>query len=100
MSLVGLYSLCKFYRPALIRHQGIICGVAFDRSSLRRIALYASLVAPRRLASNTLLVIRTVHNPLNSALIHKIDGGFGRGGILDLTSLKEERDYCEPTIQV
>jgi hypothetical protein len=29
----------------LIHHQGIICGVAFDRSSLR-------------LASNTLLVIR------------------------------------------
>jgi hypothetical protein len=42
----------------LIDHQGIICGVAFDRSSLRRIGSYASLVAPRRLASNTLLVIR------------------------------------------
>jgi len=37
-------------------HQGIICGVAFDRSSLRRIAPYASVVAPRRLASNALLV--------------------------------------------
>ena len=34
----------------LIHHQGIICGVAFDRSSLRRIAPYASVVAPRRLA--------------------------------------------------
>ncbi|MGD9321538.1 MAG: hypothetical protein PVH99_16310, partial [Desulfobacteraceae bacterium] len=33
-------------------------GVAFDRSSLRRIAPYASVVAPRRLASNTLLVLR------------------------------------------
>jgi hypothetical protein len=42
-------------------------GVAFDRSSrstlrlstgLRRIAPYASVVAPRRLAPNTLLVIR------------------------------------------
>jgi len=42
-------------------------GVAFDRSSrltlrlskgLRRIASYASVVAPRRLASNTLMVIR------------------------------------------
>jgi hypothetical protein len=44
--------------PALIHHEGIICGVAFDRSSLRRIAPYASVVAPRRLASNTLLVIR------------------------------------------
>jgi len=43
---------------ALIHHQGIICGVVFDRSSLRRIAPYASVVAPRRLASNTLLVIR------------------------------------------
>jgi hypothetical protein len=42
----------------LINHQGIICGVAFDRSSLRRIASYASVVAPRRLASNTLMVIR------------------------------------------
>jgi hypothetical protein len=43
---------------SLIHHQGIICGVAFDRSFLRRIAPYASVVAPRRLASNTLLVIR------------------------------------------
>jgi len=42
----------------LIHHQSTICGVAFDRSSLRRIAPYASVVAPRRLASNTLLVIR------------------------------------------
>jgi len=45
----------------LIHRQGIICGVVFDRSSLRRIPPYASVVAPRRLASNTLLVIR--HNP-------------------------------------
>jgi hypothetical protein len=42
----------------LIEHQGIICGVAFDRSLLRRIASYASLVVPRRLASDTLLLIR------------------------------------------
>jgi hypothetical protein len=38
--------------------QGIICGVAFARSSLRRIAPYASVVAPRRLASDALLVTR------------------------------------------
>jgi hypothetical protein len=31
----------------LIHQQGIICGVAFDRSALRRIAPYASVVAPR-----------------------------------------------------
>jgi hypothetical protein len=42
----------------LIHHQGIICGVAFDRSSLRRIAPYGSVVTPWRFASNTLLVIR------------------------------------------
>jgi hypothetical protein len=57
-----LYSLFKAFRQdriqALIHHQGIICGVAFDRSSLWRIAPYASVVAPRRLASNTFLVIR------------------------------------------
>jgi hypothetical protein len=47
----------------LIHHQGIICGVAFDRSSLRRIAPYASVVAPRRLASNTLLVISNLPKP-------------------------------------
>jgi hypothetical protein len=41
--------------------QGIICGVAFARSSLQRIYTYASVVAPGRLASNTFLVIR---NPL------------------------------------
>jgi len=48
--------VCKI----LIHHQGIICGVAFDRSSLRRIAPYTSVVAPRRLASNTFLVIRNI----------------------------------------
>jgi hypothetical protein len=37
---------------APIHHQGVICGVAFDRSSLRRIVGYASVVAPRRLASD------------------------------------------------
>jgi len=52
--------LSKWSLNALIHHQGIICGVAFDRSSLRRIAPYASVVAPRRLASNTLLVIRNI----------------------------------------
>jgi len=49
---------CQLREGTLIHHQGIICGVAFDRSSLRRIAPYASVVAPRRLASNTFLVIR------------------------------------------
>jgi hypothetical protein len=39
-------------------YQSIICGVAFARSSLRRIASYASVVAPRRLASDALPVIR------------------------------------------
>jgi len=51
--------LCNDCSFALIHHQGIICGVAFDRSSLRGIGAYASVVAPRRLASNTLLVIRS-----------------------------------------
>ncbi|MDI6789649.1 MAG: hypothetical protein QME44_03045 [Thermodesulfobacteriota bacterium] len=50
---------CKI--GSLVHHQGIICGVAFDRFSLRRIAPYASVVAPRRLASNILLVLR--NNP-------------------------------------
>jgi hypothetical protein len=64
--------LSTLHTTTLIHHQGIIWGVAFDRSSppppafagagfagagLRRIAPYASVVAPRRLASNTLLVI-------------------------------------------
>jgi hypothetical protein len=44
---------------SLMHHQGITCCVAFDRSSLRRIAPYASVVAPWRLASDTLLMIRT-----------------------------------------
>jgi hypothetical protein len=49
---------CQGKKRVPDHHQGIICGVAFDRSSLRRIAPYASVVAPRRLASNTLLMIR------------------------------------------
>jgi len=63
-SQVGMQLLLTFpnygnmIKETLIHHQDIICGVAFDRSSLRRIAPYASVVAPRRLASNTLLVIR------------------------------------------
>jgi len=47
----------------LIHHQGIICCVAFYRFSFRRIPPYASVVAPRRLASNTLLVIRNTAQP-------------------------------------
>jgi len=42
---------------------GIICGVAFARSSLRRIGPYASVVTPRRLASDALLVIRSPSKP-------------------------------------
>ena len=49
---------CQPQIDALIHHQGIIFGVAFVRSSLRRMVQYASLVAPRRLASDALLVIR------------------------------------------
>jgi hypothetical protein len=49
-------------------HQDIICGVDFARSSLRRIAPYASVVAPRRLASDALLVIRNPSKPLPSVL--------------------------------
>ena len=51
------------FQMILIYHQGIICGVAFARSSLRRIASYASVVAPRRLASDALLVIRNRSKP-------------------------------------
>ena len=51
---------CTLVRGTLIHHQGIICCVAFARSSLRRIAPYASVVAPRRLASDALLMIRAV----------------------------------------
>ena len=56
----------------LIHHQGIICCVAFDRSSLRRIAHTPQLsLLPQKsagssivaLASNTLLVIRDMHKP-------------------------------------
>jgi hypothetical protein len=51
--------LCNQLRRSNPDHQqGIICGVAFARSSLRRIMTYASVVAPRRLAFNTLLMIR------------------------------------------
>jgi len=51
---------------ALIHHQDIICCVAFVRSSLRRIAPYASVVSPWRLASDALLVIRDVPKPTGS----------------------------------
>jgi hypothetical protein len=43
---------------ALIHQQAIICCVAVVRFSLRRITPYASVVAPRRLTSDGLLVIR------------------------------------------
>jgi hypothetical protein len=56
--LILLFKIVNSFHLPLIHHQGIICGVAFDRSSLRRIAPYASVVTPRRLASNTLLMIR------------------------------------------
>jgi hypothetical protein len=47
---------------SLIHHQAIICCVAVVRSSLRRITPYASVVAPRRLTSDGLLVV--VKNPV------------------------------------
>jgi hypothetical protein len=47
---------------SLIHHQAIICCVAVVRSSLRRINPYASVVAPRRLTSEGLLV--AVKNPV------------------------------------
>ena len=53
-------------------HKGIICGVAFDRSSLRSIGSYTSVVAPRRLASNAFMMIRGAHELvelINSRLI-------------------------------
>jgi hypothetical protein len=41
---------------------------AFAGAGLRRIAPYASVVAPRRLASNTLLVIRHSRQPSDNSL--------------------------------
>jgi len=61
-------------------HKGIICGVAFDRSSLRRITPYASVVAPRRLASNTFLAIRQHRKLLSPMLILKFDDDQDGGG--------------------
>jgi hypothetical protein len=58
MLVIQMALIVKVKEGALIHHQGIICCVAFDRFSLRRITPYASVVAPRRLTSNTLLVIR------------------------------------------
>jgi hypothetical protein len=59
-SALGLVEGGRIITPAgsLIHRQGIVCGVAFVRSSLRRMVEYASVVAPRRLASTTLPVIR------------------------------------------
>ena len=59
-----------------MHHQGIIYGVAFDLSSLRRIDSYVSVVAPRRLVSNTLLVIR---NPRYNLLIFEMNRELGEG---------------------
>jgi hypothetical protein len=52
------------------RHQDIIFGVACDRSPpLRRIAPYASVVAPLGLASDVLLLIRDVPKPSDDFLV-------------------------------
>jgi len=53
-------------RSSLIHHQIIIWCVAFDRSSLRRIAPYASVVAPRRLTADAMLVIRNISKASDS----------------------------------
>jgi hypothetical protein len=60
-----------------MHHQGIICGVAFAHSSLRRIASYASVVAPRHLASDAFLVIRTSLRSLSYGDAEKLESGFG-----------------------
>jgi hypothetical protein len=67
---------------ALIPHQGILCGVAFPPegySSLRRIAPYASVVAPRRLASDALLVIRNC--PKSASLVDSANSMVNLGGV-------------------
>jgi hypothetical protein len=56
--LFSLNVVCQLYSVRPGQQQGIICCVAFARSSLRRIVLYTSVVAPRRLASHALLVTR------------------------------------------
>jgi len=56
----------KSSQATLIHHQSIICCVASVRSFLRRIGPYASVVAPWRLASDALLVIRNVPKPVDS----------------------------------
>jgi hypothetical protein len=52
-------------------------GAGFAEAGLRRIAPYASVVSPRRLASNTSLVIRVLHNLWMLALIPMVDDGLG-----------------------
>jgi hypothetical protein len=53
-------AVCQLAAFSPDRQQGIICCVAFGRSSLRRIIPpFGSFVAPQRLASNILLVIRS-----------------------------------------
>jgi hypothetical protein len=60
---IGSLVLCVNNKWPPDHHQGIICGVAFARSSLRRIDPYASVVAPRRLASDALLLISNCSKP-------------------------------------
>ncbi|MGD9077402.1 MAG: hypothetical protein PVJ69_19445, partial [Desulfobacteraceae bacterium] len=70
-NIIDSVYICQHAPISLIHHQGIIPAFAgtgsaallppppaFAGAGLRRIDPYASVVAPRRLASNTLLVIR------------------------------------------
>ena len=63
---LGKAALVKRIVLTLIHHQDIICCVACVRSSLRRIAPDASVVAPWRLAPDALLVIRNIPRPVDS----------------------------------
>jgi len=65
--------MVKLENTSLIHHQGIICCVTFDRSSLRRIVPYASVVAPRRLTSNTFCGSGILRNLQISVLIPELD---------------------------
>jgi len=60
MKIKAFAAVCQLAAFPPDRQQGIVCCVAFARSSLRRvIPPYGSFVAPQRPASNMLLVIRS-----------------------------------------
>jgi hypothetical protein len=90
------FSRVKPRLKALIRHQGVICCVAFDRFSLRRITYTPQSALLGVLHLTPCWCPGLLQNPLPLLIKWKFDGGFWQGRINYLRFEKQENPFLSP----